>query len=50
MLCFTVQETQASLLRLNPKSKEMKYNLTVDQLYAPEVGISVHSRIRVFHY
>lgn len=33
-----MKETQSSVLRLDPKMKELSYNPTVEQLYAPEVN------------
>lgn len=37
-LCFLLtQETETTLLRIDPSSKEVAYNPTFDQLFAPEV-------------
>ena len=35
-----MQETESSVLRVNSKTKEVTYNPTVEQLFAPEVMYS----------
>lgn len=37
---FSLKETPSSSIRLDPKAKELQYNPTVEQLYAPEVSIT----------
>lgn len=37
VLHYELKETQSSSLRLDPSAKEIMYNPTVEQLYAPEV-------------
>lgn len=34
-----IQETQASVLRMDPTSKVVMYNPTAEQMYAPEVSV-----------
>lgn len=34
-----MQESSDDLLRIGPGTKEVAYNPTVEQLYAPEVGV-----------
>ena len=39
VLFLLTQETETALLRIDPSSKEVAYNPTFDQLFAPEVQL-----------
>lgn len=36
-VCYSLQEKAENLLRLDPSAKEVTYNPTYEQLFAPEV-------------
>jgi len=53
-LFLLTQETETALLRIDPSSKEVAYNPTFDQLFAPEVqllqGLTVDEASAVTSY